>query len=169
MATDRIFFSPSAGGFYHLSIAGAAGIPADAVRVAQLRYAQLMEAQAKGHRIIVRDGKPVSAAPPKPSLTDLRASAVAAVKAQASARILAIASLVRQANDTALIADHALAVAGGATGAAPADVRAAQLRRARINAVRTASNALEEIVGRMPASNLLNFDASAERFWPPAE
>lgn len=166
--TNRIFFSAGTGGFYHESIHGAA-IPEDAVRVTRLRYDALLAAQAEGRRIIVRDGKPVASAVRRPSLVDLRASATAAVKAEAALRILAIASLAQQSNDNALIAEYALAVAAGATGASPADVRAAQLRRARINAIRAASNAIEEIVAKMPASNLDAFDAATNRIWPPAE
>ena len=166
--TDRTFYSPSTGGFYSQAIHGAA-IPADAVRISRLRHQQLLEGQASGRAIIARDGKPVLATVAKPSLAELRTAATAQVKAEAARRILAIASLAQQSNDNATIAEHALAVAAGATAPPPQDVQAAQLRRARINAVRAASNALEQIVGTMPASNLTAFDATAARFWPDQE
>lgn len=160
MPKSPIHFSPSAangmGAFIH---AGIAALPTDALPVTALKHRQLLEKQAAGYRIRPgTDGRPVAIAPAKPSLDQLRARAIAAVKAEAGARILAIASLERQANDNAAIAIAALAGAG--------DVSAELERRRRIDAIRAASNTIEATIARMPASNLANFDASADRLWP---
>lgn len=152
-----MFFSPSTGGFYDPAIHRV--LPDDAVRISKARHAELIAARSAGKRVVADSaGRPVIKAA-KPNLEQLRAGAVAAVKIEASRRILAIASLERQANDTAAIALEAFAGAG-------TDIDGALDRRARIDAIRTASNAIEAQVARMPTSNLTAFDPSSHPLWP---
>lgn len=152
-----MFFSPSTGGFYDPAINR--DMPADAVRISRERHGELIAARAEG-KVIVPDrrGRPMIREP-RIGADLLRARAVASVKAEARRRILAVASLERQANDNADIAIEAFA--GAAT-----DIGGALDRRASINAIRSASNAIEEQVARMPASNLTAFDPSSHPLWP---
>jgi hypothetical protein len=88
-------------------------LPEDAVRIAALRHAELMGAQSEGRQIIAdARGRPVLAPVRVPGLEELRAQAIA-LDAEAERRILALASLARQSNDNALIAQAALAQASG--------------------------------------------------------
>ena len=152
-----MFFSPSTGGFYDPAINRS--LPDDAVRISNARYAELIAARSAGKRVVADPaGRPVIKAA-KLNLAQLRDGAVAAVKSEASRRILAIASLERQANDTASIALEAFAGAG-------TDIDGALDRRARIDAIRAASNAIEAQVERMPAVNLAVFDPSTHTLWP---
>ena len=152
-----MFFSPSTGGFYDPAIHRTR--PADAVRITKARHAELIAARSVGKSIAAdAKGRPVIKSV-RLSLDQLRDRAVTAIKAEARRRILAVASLERQANDNAEIAIEAFA--GAAT-----DLAGALDRRARINAIRTASNAIEAIVARMPASNLAAFDPSSHSLWP---
>ncbi|MCA1199139.1 hypothetical protein K9B35_14270 [Sphingomonas sp. R647] len=152
-----MFYSPATGGFYDPAIHPE--LPADAVRMSRARYAELIEARSAGKQIVAdAKGRPVIKAT-RLSLEQLRDRAVNSIKGEARRRILDVASLERQANDSADIAIEAFA--GAAT-----DIGGALDRRARINAIRTASNAIEAIVARMPASNLAAFDPSSHPLWP---
>lgn len=152
-----MFFSPSTGGFYDPAIHNT--LPADAVRISKARHAELIAARSAGKSIAAdANGRPVIKAV-RLSLDQLRDRAVTVIKAEARRRILAVASLERQANDNAEIAIEAFA------GAA-SDIGGALDRRARINAIRTASNAIEAQIERMPAANLTAFDPSTHSLWP---
>jgi len=159
---SKIFYSASAGGFFHEI--NHETLPADAVRVAALRHAELIAAQATGRRIVANDkGRPVLEPVKAPSVDELRARAVADLQAEASRRIYAVASIERQSNDAALIALAALAAAGGAP--APEGFADALGRRAAIDAIRAACRRAADLVARMPSANLAYFDATAERLW----
>lgn len=159
---SHIYYSAARGGFFHA--ANHATLPEDAVRVARLRHRQLLEAQAQGRQIVANDaGRPVLAPVVQPSLEQLRAQASAAVNREAARRIKAVATLERQTNDNALIAQAALAAATGA--AQPAGLAEALARRAAIDAIRAKSNRLAALIAQMPAANLTNFDATADRLW----
>lgn len=152
-----IFWSAATGGFYDPEIHGAA-LPSDAVPISRARHAELLAARAQGDRIVAgRAGRPEVRKPRVP-LEQLRRRAIAAVKAEARRRILAIASLERQANDNSAIAmaalsgDHSMATE-------------ALLRRGQIDFIRSASNRLEAVIATMPAANLPSFDAGADRHW----
>jgi len=93
-------------------------------------------------------------------VAELREIATRMVKSEARRRILAIASLERQANDNA-----AIALTGSAWAQSP-EATAARDRRTRIDAIRAASNAIEAVIARMPAANLKAFDASTHPLWP---
>lgn len=159
---SQIYYSAARGGFFHA--ANHPDLPEDAVRVSRLRHRQLLEAQAQGRQIVANDkGRPVLAAVVPPSLEQLRAQASAAVNAEASRRIKAVATIERQSNDNALIAQAALAAATGA--AQPTGLAEALARRAAIDAIRAASNRIAASIAQMPAANLTDFDATAERLW----
>ena len=155
-----MFFSPSTGGFYDPAIHRT--LPADAVRISRARHAELIAARSAGKSIVAdAKGRPAIKAT-RLSLEELRARAVAEIKGEARRRILAVASLERQANDSA-----AIALAAFAGGAADIDEASDALdRRRRIDRIRAASNAIEAIVARMPASNLTAFDPSSHPLWP---
>lgn len=152
-----MFFSPSTGGFYDPAINR--DIPADAVRISRERHGELIAARAEGKVIVAdRKGRPIIREP-RIGADQLRARAVASVKAEARRRILAVASLERQANDAAAIAIEAFAGTG-------TNLEGALDRRTRIDAIRAASNAIEEQITRMPAANLPAFDLSTHTLWP---
>lgn len=152
-----MFFSPSSGGFYDPAISR--DIPADAVRISRERHGELIAARAAGKLIAPdRKGRPMIREP-RIGVDQLRARAIASVKAEARRRILEVASLERQANDAATIAIEALAGAG-------TDLEGALDRRCRIDTIRTASNAIEAQIERMPAANLTSFDPSTHPAWP---
>lgn len=152
-----MFFSPSSGGFYDPAINR--DIPADAVRISRARHAELLAARSAGKPVVAdATGRPVVKLV-RLNREELRDRAVAAIKAEARRRILAIASLERQANDNAAVALEAFAGAG-------TDIEGALDRRYRIDAIRAASNAIEAVVARMPASNLTSLDPSTHPLWP---
>jgi hypothetical protein len=157
----RIYYSATCGGFFHEALHTA--LPEDAVRIAALRHAELMGAQSEGRQIIAdARGRPVLAPVRVPGLEELRAQAIRALDAEAERRILAVASLARQSNDNALIAQAALAQASGKP--APEGLAQALARRAAIDALRAIANRIAAQIGTMPAANLTGFDAAA-RLW----
>lgn len=159
---SHIYYSAARGGFYHAD--NHRELPEDAVRISRLRHRQLLEAQAQGRQIVANDaGRPVLAPIAPPSLEQLRAQATAAVNREAARRIKAVATIERQTNDSALIAQAALAHATGA--AIPAGLTEALARRAAIDAIRAASNRIAALIAQMPAANLTDFDATAQRLW----
>jgi len=159
---SEVYYSAARRGFFHAATHPT--LPDDAVRISRLRHRQLLDAQAQGRTIVANDkGRPVLAPIVPPSLEQLRAQASAAVNAEAGRRILAVATLERQTNDNALIAQAALAVATGTP--APAGLAEALARRAAIDAIRAASNRIAATIAQMPAANLTDYDATAERLW----
>lgn len=155
MSTSPIRYSATTGGFYHAAIHGDA-LPTDAVMISEARHRELLDAQAAGRRIIAgARGRPELATERAPTKAQLLTRATAAIKAEARRRILAIASLERQANDNAAIALHS------------AEFDAACTRRAAIDAIRAASNALEARIASWSAASLTAFDAGADTHWPP--
>jgi len=159
---SEVYYSAARRGFFHA--ATHATLPDDAVRISRLRHRQLLDAQAQGRTIVANDkGRPVLAPVVPPSLEQLRGQASAAVNVEAGRRILAVATLERQTNDNALIAQAALAAATGTP--APAGLAEALARRAAIDAIRAASNRIAATIAQMPAANLTDYGATAERLW----
>jgi hypothetical protein len=159
---SEVYYSAARGGFFHA--ATHLTLPDDAVRIARLRHRQLLDAQAQGRTIMANEkGRPILAPIVPPSLEQLRAQASAAVNAEAGRRILAVATLERQTNDNALIAQAALAAATGA--AQPPGLAEALARRSAIDAIRAASNRIAATIAQMPAANLTDYDATAQRLW----
>jgi hypothetical protein len=89
-----------------------------------------------------------------------------ALAAEAERRILALASLARQSNDNALIAQAALAYAEGTLP--PEGLADALARRAAIDALRATATRIADQIATMPASNLTRFDAASPRLWGEA-
>ena len=159
---SEVYYSAARRGFFHA--ATHATLPDDAVRISRLRHRQLLDAQAQGRTIVANDkGRPVLAPVVPPSLEQLRGQASAAVNVEAGRRILAVATLERQTNDNALIAQAALAAATGTP--APAGLAEALARRAAIDDIRAASNRIAATIAQMPAANLTDYGATAERLW----
>jgi hypothetical protein len=97
-------------------------------------------------RRLARTGQP--RAPPRPSAE------------------LAVASLARQSNDNALIAQAALAYAEGKVP--PEGLADALARRAAIDALRARATRIADQIATMPASNLTRFDAASPILWGEA-
>lgn len=144
------YYSPSAGGFFIDGIN--ARIPEDAIALKPGQHAALLQAQAEGKQIGLDARGRVRALAPKASLTDRRTRLLAAVKREAERRILLIAPVWRQLNDLR------------ATGL---DLASATVRRERIDAVRAASDALEQAIATMSAAAIATFDVTADDHWPP--
>ena len=163
-----ISWSSSTGHFYHTAVHGAAA-PEDAVRITARRHAELLEGQRQGRSIVPgANGKPALSPIRKPSVDQLRDFAVGDIKAEASRRILTVGSIARQTNDNAAIAAFALGLTTGtetAGGAQEQEASEALRRRATIDALRTASNALEHRVATWSPLALSNFDASDDGHW----
>lgn len=155
---DAIYFSASSMGFYTRAVHGEA-VPDDAVRISHLRHAELLSAQANGRTIAIgQGGKPVIAPAPKDTIENLRTRAVNRIGDEARRRILGVASLEQQSNDNALMAIAALD--GNAQDAAMA-----RARRRSIDALRTRSNELVALVGRMTRGALEAFNPSHDDHW----
>lgn len=169
MTGSPMRYSPSTSGFYHIAMHGS--IPADAVTITSRRHRELLAGQAEGRRIFAgANGAPAISPIAKPRRADLIALAVADIKREARRRILAIASIERQANDNAAIAMRALAGPGqDPTDAEQAEIDAAINRRRRIDVVRAAGNALERNIAGWSAGGLSAFEAAADRHWPAGE
>lgn len=156
MSTIR--YSAATGGFYDIRIH--AKIPADAVAVSAASHQRLMRAQADGARIVSRGRRPSIARPSGDPIDFQRAGAIAAINAEARARILSIASLARQSNDNAALAIAALA------GALSDEAAAALDRRTRIEAVRAAAATARAYVATADAESLAAFSVRATVAWP---
>jgi hypothetical protein len=78
----------------------------------------------------------------------------------------AVASLARQSNDNALIAQAALAYAEGKVP--PEGLADALARRAAIDALRARATRIADQIATMPASNLTRFDAASPILWGEA-
>jgi len=150
-----IRYSAATGGFYHTDLH--AEIPADAVTVSARRHAALIDAQAAGGRIVADSrGRPIVATD-RVTIDQARSAAAAAIRRETRRRILAIASLERQSNDTAAIA---LAALGGG-----GDTAEAIARREAIEAVRARGRASRAELDTMTAAKLAAFDPAAEAHW----
>lgn len=147
------FFSPSTGGFYIESVHGR-NVPDDAVKITTKRHQELMVARQQGHTVVMGLNGPeiVRTASPEEHF----GRALGSIKREARNRILAVATLERQSNDNA-------ALATGAPGESEYD--AALARRARINAIREASNAIEGQLNALAPKAIAAFDAK-KADWP---
>lgn len=159
-----LFYSPSAGGFFDTALHGLK-VPADAVPISSEQHRGLLDAQAEGKRICHDDqGRPYAERPASPKLEERRELAVRRARAEARRRILAVATLEQQANDSAAIALQALQIAQ--TGASTVDAGVAVDRRTRIDALRAASNQLESAIAGMNARALAALEIASPTHWP---
>ena len=123
--------------------------PEGAVEITRARHAALLEAQAEG-RAITADarGRPVIDRRTPASADALRPQLRAAIRREAAQRIRAISPEWRQLNDLR----------------EPSEAGA--VRFARIDAIRAASNAIEELANRVPISDLSGFPVATHTLWP---
>ena len=140
-----MYYSPSTRGFYD----AAADRPEDCVEVAPARYRELFDAQALGVEIVPSEtGTPVMDRPRTPSIGERRALLIERVKYHAQRRIDQVAPLWRQLNDLR------------GPGAE------ADARFAAIDAIRTASEAIEIEIAASDASALDALDIPNHPLWP---
>jgi hypothetical protein len=154
MSKSPIRWSPSTGHFYRTDIHGA-NMPADVVCVTARRHEELLTAQGLGRAIVAdQNGKPALAPERQPSRDSLLSAAFYAIKEEARARILAVATLERQVNDAAAIAMDTQ------------DAPAARDRRAKVDEIRAASNDAEALADAMSDAALAKFNAADNALWP---
>lgn len=166
---SKIFWSAATGGFYHRDLHDGA-VPSDATAISAPRHRELLDAQAKGATITAgNNGRPIVHRPGS-RLAERQAIAVRQVKRHARRRIEAIASLARQSNDMALVAVAALdAAEAGYHLPRSEDLKAAIARRACIDAIRAASNAIEEDITALSAAQLADLDIAEDPRWHSEE
>lgn len=122
--------------------------PEDAVEISDTRHADLLEAQAEGRTIEADDaGRPVIARRTRPAAA-VRGALMSAIRREASARIRDISPEWRQLNDLREASE------------------AGAVRFARIDAIRAASDAIEELAGSLPAADLTDFPVATHMLWP---
>lgn len=155
------FYSATTGGFYHRQLH--AELPADAVAVSAREHSRLLAGQAEGRTIVARHGRPVLAAAAAARVSDVRDRLAGLTARETRTRILAVASLVRQFNDTAEIAMAALQVA--TAGATTIDTQGAIDRRVRIDGLLTIGADLQQRIAKMPARDLADFDPTDPTHW----
>lgn len=151
-------YSPLTGQFYD-DVINAGAIPGDALYVTPARHAELMEAQAGGASIAPspETGNPVIVAAPALDLATKQTLAVNAIKAEAERRIVAIMPVYQQLN---LIRAEAN---GTALDQAQIDAFAA------IDAIRTASNAIEADAQATDGTTIDQFEVRDNPTWPGVE
>jgi hypothetical protein len=148
-----IHFAPATASFHDARLGP---LPDGAVAIDAATHARLLAARTAGATIAAgADGRPVAVKPAAPSLDDRRTRAVALVKAEASARILAVAPLWRQLND-----------ARDLVFSADAARVAIEARFAVIDTIRAASDALETRIATMSVRSLAQLDIAAPSHWP---
>lgn len=139
-----LHYSAAAGGFFDDTIHRA--LPTDAVPVSNDRHRELLAGQAAGLRIAAgADGKPLLRRPQRTPVADLRADRIARAKSAAFSRIEAVAPTWRQLN--------------ALRGEGIVDFAA-------IDAIRTASDALEAAIAQMSAAEMAQLDPFASTHWP---
>jgi len=148
-----IFYSASVGGFLDSDIHST--LPGDAVPITAQDHAALLAGQREG-KVIQADGRgyPVARTPKVPADT-LRAHLVDLVKREAAHRIELIAPVWRQLNDARDLPQS--------TGAAREAIEA---RHAAIDAIRAASDLIEQQIASLGARALASFDPSTSDHWP---
>lgn len=123
--------------------------PECAVEITDMRHGQLLDGLSEGRRITTdARGRPVVDRRTRPSADAVRAQLHAAIRREAAARIRAISPEWRQMNDLR----------------EPSEAGA--IRFARIDAIRAASNAIEELASGLPAADLAGFSVATHTVWP---
>jgi len=123
--------------------------PESAVEITDARHAALLEDQAEGRAIIAdARGRPVVDRRTRPSTETTRVQLIAAIRREAARRIHAVSPEWRQLNDLR----------------EPSEAGA--VRFARINAIRVASNAIEELAMLLLAADLAAFPVATHTLWP---
>jgi len=123
--------------------------PDYAVEISDSRHRDLLEAQSQGRRITVdARGRPVIDRCAAPDAGAIRPQLVAAIHREAARRIREISPEWRQINDLR----------------EPSEAGA--VRFARIDAIRAASNEIEDVAEGHPPHELVNFPVSTHPLWP---
>lgn len=141
-----MLYSPATGGFYDTAFEYADGLPADGVKITADQHARLLAGAAAGRTIRPgKGGKPVLA-----DRVPTPAQLIAQIRREAARRIELIAPLWRQVNDL-----H---------NPSPA----ATARFAAIDAVRAASNLIEQDLAATDTPGLRSFPITDHPLWPDA-
>lgn len=147
-----LHYSPARNAFFDERVHAA--LPDDARPVSAEEHARLLAAQSAGKVITPGDDGARTARRPAESGEQLRARLITATKREAARRIEAVAPLWRQLNDW-----RDLATAEG-------EQRAAIERRlAAIDALRAASDLLEQRLAGMTARQLARTDIADDSHW----
>lgn len=126
-----------------------AAAPEGAVEISDARHRQLLDGQSEGRRITTdARGRPVVDRRTRPSADAVRAQLRAAIRREAAARIRAVSPEWRQLNDLREPSEQ-----GG-------------IRFARIDAIRAASNAIEQLAEGLPVADLGGFPVANHTLWP---
>lgn len=126
-----------------------AAAPADAVEISDARHAELLAAQSQGRRIVVdAGGRPIAERLRRPSASAIRARLRLGIQREAARRIRDVSPEWRQLNDLR----------------EPTEESA--VRFARIDAIRAASNAIEQLALSLPAADLAGFPVANHTLWP---
>ncbi|PZU67512.1 hypothetical protein [Sphingobium sp.] len=150
-----LYYSASAHGFFDDRIN--TDLPADAQPLTAARHRELMLAQAAGAAIEAGDNGKPRLRRPSASIAARRAALVRQVKREASRRITAIAPVWQQLNDIRFAATvPALDRIGSAASA----------RFDAIDAVRTASDAIEAQISAADDAALAAIDIANHPAWP---
>lgn len=148
-----VLFAASTGRFYAAALTYPDGVPPDAVKVSPERHAALLFGQVEGKQIVAdARGRPQLASP-----VITRDQLTRAIKREAAARILAVSPDWRQANDLRAV------LASGEIGPA------AEERFARIDAVRAASDLIEDQLVLTANKALAKFPVADNPYWPTFE
>lgn len=131
-----------------------ATLPGDAVAITAARHAELLAAQGEGALIIANAGRP-QIRRRTANLTDRRAAMVRQIKREAARRIEAISPIWQQLNDMRL-----------PTPSDSAMEPAAAARFTAIDAVRAASDMIEDAIAGATAAQLDLIDISNHPAWP---
>jgi hypothetical protein len=123
--------------------------PEGAVEIGDARHGELIEALGEGRAIDVdARGRPVLVRRQRPAAEELRAGLRAAIRREAAQRIRAVSPEWQQLNDLRTPSD------------------AGAVRFARIDAIRAASNAIEDLASGLPVADLAAFPIATHTLWP---
>lgn len=123
--------------------------PEGAVEINEGRHRKLLDALSEGREIDAdASGRPVVTAAPRASAAAVRSALTASIRREAEARILAVSPVWQQLNDMR---------EPGEAGA---------IRFARIDAIRAASNAIEDLAASLPFADLAAFPVANHMLWP---
>lgn len=148
-----LYYSAGAHGFFDDRIH--ADLPADAQPVTAARHRELMLAQAAGAAIEAGDNGKPRLRRPSASIPARRAALIRQVKREASRRITAIAPIWQQLNDMRAASTYP-----------PLIGTPASARFDAIDAVRTASDAIEAQISAADDAALAAIDIANHPAWP---
>lgn len=123
--------------------------PEGAIEISDARHRVLLEAQSQGRAIIVdARGRPAPSRRASPNPFAIRPQLAGLIRSEAAARISKVSPEWRQMNDLR------------------EPTEAGAIRFARIDAIRAASNAIEEQAASVPIAALSAFPVATHTLWP---